>query len=149
MSVATLSAKRESFGHQYSASHNATAAAKAAGYSELRAGRTGYELLQRPDVAALVRELDAAKRAATGIDEPWIVDRLQSSLHTGTAWRFRAICPSLSSTSQPKQRRGGEQRGGTVPTMTYKPISASTRCPSSTTTGDGSDWNGRSAPPHR
>jgi hypothetical protein len=99
MSVATLSPKRESFAHHYSASHNATAAAKAAGYSELRAGRTGYELLQRRDVAALVRELDAAKRAATGIDEPWIVERLQSLLHTGTAWRFRAICPSLSSTN--------------------------------------------------
>ncbi len=41
MSVATLSPKRESFAHHYSASHNATAAAKAAGYSELRAGRTG------------------------------------------------------------------------------------------------------------
>ena len=76
MSAATLSAKRESFAHHYSASHNATAAAKAAGYSELRAGRTGYELLQRADVAALVRVLDAEKRAEIGIDEPWIVDRL-------------------------------------------------------------------------
>ena len=76
MSAATLSAKRESFAHHYSASHNATAAAKAAGYSELRAGRTGHELLQRADVAALVRVLDAEKRAEIGIDEPWIVDRL-------------------------------------------------------------------------
>ena len=47
-----------------------------AGYASGRANRTGYELLQKPLVLALVKELDAEERAETGIDEPWIVDRL-------------------------------------------------------------------------
>ena len=62
--------------HAYQTTDEDIELLKAAGYSELRAGRTGHELLQRADVAALVRELDAEKRAESGIDEPWIVDRL-------------------------------------------------------------------------
>jgi phage terminase small subunit len=76
MSTGTLSAKHKAFAHAYSATHNATAAAKDAGYAKNRAGRTGHELLQRPDVVALVEELDADKREATGIDEASVVDHL-------------------------------------------------------------------------
>ncbi len=42
----------------------------------MRADRTGYELLRKPDVAALISKLDSDKREASGIDEPWIVDKL-------------------------------------------------------------------------
>ncbi len=76
MSTATLTARQEQFAHHYSANHNAADAARRAGYASGRANRTGYELLQKPLVLALVKELDAEKRAETGIDEPWIVDRL-------------------------------------------------------------------------
>ena len=77
MNSGTPTAKHTAFAHAYSASHNATAAAREAGYSEARAGRTGYELLQRPDVAALVEKLDAEKRETAGVDEAWIVDGLR------------------------------------------------------------------------
>ena len=76
MSTATLTARQEQFAHHYSANHNAADAARRAGYASGRANRTGYELLQKPLVLALVKELDAEERAETGIDEPWIVDRL-------------------------------------------------------------------------
>ena len=76
MATATLSARHKAFAHAYSASHNATAAAREAGYAANRASRTGYELLHRPDIAALVERLDTAKRDATGVDELWIVQRL-------------------------------------------------------------------------
>ena len=89
MSTGTLSAKQRSFAHVYSASHNATQAARAAGYSETRAGRTGYELLQRPEVVALVSELDGEKRDATGVDEPWIVDRLVAIVEASMGGRPR------------------------------------------------------------
>jgi len=76
MSTATLTTRQEQFAHHYSANHNAADAARRAGYASGRANRTGYELLQKPLVLALVKELDAEERAETGIDEPWIVDRL-------------------------------------------------------------------------
>ena len=76
MATGTLNAKQREFAHHYSASHNSAAAARAAGYSELRADRTGYELLRKPDVAALISTLDSEKREASGVDEPWVVDKL-------------------------------------------------------------------------
>ena len=79
MPAAVLNAKQKEFAHHYSASHNATQAAVAAGYSERRARDTGSELLRKPDVAALVSELDAEKRGAqspmvpvlASIQGPW------------------------------------------------------------------------------
>ena len=76
MATAGLNAKQKDFAHHYSASHNATQAALAAGYSERRARHTGSELLKKPDVAALVSTLDFEKRETSGIDEPWVVDKL-------------------------------------------------------------------------
>ena len=32
--------------------------------------------MRKPDVAALISTLDSEKREATGIDEPWVVDKL-------------------------------------------------------------------------
>jgi len=78
MPTRALTAKQEEFAHHYSASHNASEAALAAGYSVARAKQTGHELLRKPNVAALVSELDTEKREAAGVDEAWIVDRLKS-----------------------------------------------------------------------
>ena len=76
MATATLSVKQREFAHHYSASHNSAEAARAAGYSVVRASRTGYELLRKPDVAALISTLDDEKREASGVDEPWVMDKL-------------------------------------------------------------------------
>ncbi len=76
MATGVLSVKQQEFAHHYSASHNSAEAARAAGYSAGRASRTGYELLRKPDVAALISTLDSEKREASGVDEPWVVDKL-------------------------------------------------------------------------
>ena len=76
MATATLTAKQKEFAHFFSSSHNSAEAARAAGYSVVRASRTGYELLRKPDVAALITTLDDEKREASGVDEPWVVDKL-------------------------------------------------------------------------
>jgi hypothetical protein len=89
MVAAGLNAKQKDFAHHYSASHNATQAALAAGYSERRARHTGSELLRKPDVAALVSELDAEKREAAGVDEPWIVDQLRTIVEASMLGRLR------------------------------------------------------------
>lgn len=81
--------KQKEFAHQYSASHNASEAALAAGYSVARARQTGHELLKKPDVSALVSELDAEKREAAGVDEPWIVDQLKTIVEQSMAGRPR------------------------------------------------------------
>ena len=86
VATAGLNAKQKDFAHHYSASHNATQAALAAGYSERRARHTGSELLRKPDVAALVSELDAEKREAAGVDEPWIVDQLKTIVEAVDVW---------------------------------------------------------------
>ncbi len=62
-----LSVKQREFAHHYSASHNSAEAARAAGYSVGRARRTGYELLEKPNVAALISTLDDEKREASGV----------------------------------------------------------------------------------
>jgi hypothetical protein len=84
-----LSVKQREFAHAYSASHNSAEAARAAGYSAGRARRTGYELLRKPDVAALVSTLDSEKREASGVDEPWVVDKLVAIVEASLQGRPR------------------------------------------------------------
>lgn len=89
MAAAGLNAKQKDFAHHYSASHNATQAALAAGYSERRARHTGSELLRKPDVAALISTLDEEKREASGVDEPWVVDKLRTIVEASIEGRPR------------------------------------------------------------
>ncbi len=89
MATGVLSVKQREFAHHYSASHNSAEAARAAGYSEARASRTGYELLRKPDVAALISTLDDEKREASGVDEPWVVDKLVAIVEASLVGRPR------------------------------------------------------------
>ncbi len=89
MATGVLSVKQREFAHHYSASHNSAEAARAAGYSEGRAKRTRYELLRKPDVAALVSTLDSEKREASGVDEPWVVDKLVEIVEASLVGRPR------------------------------------------------------------
>ena len=89
MATATLTAKQKEFAHHFSASHNSAEAARAAGYSVVRANRTGYELLRKPDVAALITTLEDEKREASGVDEPWVVDHLVAIVEASMSGRPR------------------------------------------------------------
>ena len=63
-----MNAKQRRFAEEYSIDHNATASAVRAGYAESRAKQTGYDLLAKPDVAALVAKLDREKADALGLE---------------------------------------------------------------------------------
>ena len=89
MATGTLTVKQKEFAHHFSASHNASEAALAAGYSPARARQTGHELLKKPDVASLVTELDVEKRDAAGVDGPWIVDQLRTIVEQSMSGRPR------------------------------------------------------------
>ena len=89
MATGTLNAKQRDFAHAYSASYNSAEAARGAGYSAGRAKRTGYELLRKPDVAALISTLDDEKREASGVDEPWVVDKLVTIVEASLSGRPR------------------------------------------------------------
>ncbi|MCH7920520.1 MAG: terminase small subunit, partial [Planctomycetes bacterium] len=56
------------FAHHFSQSHRGAESARLAGYSATRSNRTSWELLRKPDVAALIADLDDEKREASGID---------------------------------------------------------------------------------
>jgi phage terminase small subunit len=58
---ALKNAKREAFARHYCVDHNATQAAIRAGYSKRSANSIAYKLLQDPDIAERVSELDGAQ----------------------------------------------------------------------------------------
>ncbi len=60
-------AKHERFCREWVIDHNGMRAASAAGYAAGRLKQTAYELLQRPDVAARVAELDSKLLAKADI----------------------------------------------------------------------------------
>jgi hypothetical protein len=76
------------FAHHYSAHHRADQAAREAGYSPARCRQTGSELLRRPDVRALVIELDDRKRVLAGVDAAWIVAGLKEYAEGGLSGKY-------------------------------------------------------------
>jgi len=61
-----LQEKHEKFVRNYLVTRNATASAKAAGYSQISASVTGSKLLKNPDIIARIAELDST--GVTDID---------------------------------------------------------------------------------
>ena len=45
--------------------------------------------MRKPDVAALISNLDDEKRKATGVDEPWVVDQLKAIVEASMLGRPR------------------------------------------------------------
>ena len=75
-----MNERHRRFAEEYSIDHNGTKAAIRAGYSQVRAAATGSELIHRPDVAALVAELDAEKRDGLGIAAEELVAKVTEFL---------------------------------------------------------------------
>ena len=46
-------------------------------------------MLRKPDVAALISSLDSEKREASGVDEPWVVDKLVAIVEASMLGRPR------------------------------------------------------------
>lgn len=71
-----LNPKQQRFVEEYLIDANASGAAARAGYSDASAGRIGYQLLEKPHIAAAIRERQAERSRATRIDAAWVLNRL-------------------------------------------------------------------------
>lgn len=72
----SLTDKQEAFATEYARTFNATAAAKAAGYSENSAHAIGWENLRKPEIATRIHQLIMATGAAASAERGWITHRL-------------------------------------------------------------------------
>ncbi len=68
-----VNARQNLFVAEYLVSRNASAAAKAAGYSVGRAKQTGHRLLQHPAVASAIDKADRERRARLGLEADELV----------------------------------------------------------------------------
>lgn len=75
--LASAEHRRRRFAQEYSVHHNGAKAATDAGYSAATAKQTANRLLKRPDVQAMIRELDADKRERLGWDAERVVTELE------------------------------------------------------------------------
>lgn len=71
-----LTPKQLRFVEEYLVDLNASAAALRAGYSKRTAGQMGYELLNKPEIAAAIATAQAARSARTAITADWVLERL-------------------------------------------------------------------------
>lgn len=71
-----LTPKQERFVQEYLVDLNATAAASRAGYKEKTAGQTGHKLLQKPAIAAAIKEARAGLSERTEITQEMVVQEL-------------------------------------------------------------------------
>ena len=68
-----LNEKQEKFAQSYNIHRNATEAAKAAGYSDRSAANQGYRLINNPEIAERIEDLE--KELETNID---VVDEIEN-----------------------------------------------------------------------
>lgn len=71
-----MTPKQEAFVREYLIDLNAAAAARRAGYSADVANRIGAENLSKPDIAAAIAELKAARNERTEINADWVLRTL-------------------------------------------------------------------------
>lgn len=67
-----LTDKQRRFVEEYLVSHDASKAARAAGYSEKMAGRMGYQLKRKPEVAAEIERRDKAVAERAGLNAEYV-----------------------------------------------------------------------------
>jgi len=77
--------KRELFAREYLKDLNASAAAVRAGYSSVRAGQTGHELLRTLEVADRIAELAADRSARLEVDTDTVLRELLRMLQSDPA----------------------------------------------------------------
>lgn len=73
-----LTPKQERFCQEYVIDHNGTQAAIRAGYSEDTAGSQAYDLLQKPEISARVKELDQTAAEKLGLTAEWVLSNLKT-----------------------------------------------------------------------
>ncbi len=74
-----LTLRQEDFCRHYAATGNAAGAARDAGYAEGSARQTGYDLLERPDIAERVRDIRQAWHAVERAEAQILLGRLEQA----------------------------------------------------------------------
>ena len=77
MTKPKLTPKQKRFVEEYIIDLNATRAAKAAGYSEKTAYRTGCDNLNKPQVAKSIAELKAVQSARCAVNADYVINNLK------------------------------------------------------------------------
>lgn len=75
-----LTDKQEMFCQHYTATHNATEAAKLAGYSARTAGAVGHENLRKPEIEARIRELERPVLEQAGVNREVLLRELAGTI---------------------------------------------------------------------
>lgn len=118
--MAKLTARQERFVAEYLKSGNASAAARAAGYSERTADQLGYQLLQKPSVASAIAAGQAARTKRTQIDMDFVVTRLAvEAQRTGKGASHSARVAALAQLRQHLAGTGADDEAQSL-TITIK-----------------------------
>ncbi len=122
--AAPLTLRQEEFCRHYAATGNAAGAAREAGYAEGSARQTGYDLLERPDIAERVRAIRAAWRAVERAEAQILLGRLEqawdAAVEQGSASLMIRVV-KLQAELSGLDRRGGGRRAGLWPLPGERP----------------------------
>ncbi len=116
--AAPLTLRQEDFCRHYAATGNAAGAARDAGYAEGSARQTGYDLLERPDIAGRVRAIRQAWHAVERAEAQILLDRLEqawdAAVEQGSASLMIRVV-KLQAELSGLDRRGTHRRAGLWP----------------------------------
>ncbi len=116
--AAPLTLRQEDFCRHYAATGNAAGAARDAGYAEGSARQTGYDLLERPDIAGRVRAIRQAWHAVERAEAQILLDRLEqawdAAVEQGSASLMIRVV-KLQAELSGLDRRGAGRRAGLWP----------------------------------
>lgn len=91
LSAKKMSAKKMAFVFEYQKDLNASAAATRAGYAPSAAGKSGWRLLQEPDVQAALAETAGARSVRTAIDADYVLQGIRSVTETAVEQGEQAV----------------------------------------------------------
>jgi hypothetical protein len=80
--LVNISSRQKQFIIEYLIDHNATRAARAAGYNEKYAGRYGHKLVHDPRIKEELSRLQAKKREISGITQEYVLYNLRDILES-------------------------------------------------------------------
>ena len=110
-----LTLRQEAFCRHFAGTGNAAGAARAAGYAEGSARQTGHDLLERPDIAARVRDIRQAWRAVEREEAQILLGRLEQAwdvaVEKGSATLMLRVVRLQAELSGLDRRHAGRRAG--------------------------------------
>ena len=110
-----LTLRQEAFCRHFAATGNAAGAAREVGYAEGSARQTGHDLLERPDIAARVRDIRQAWRAVEREEAQILLGRLEQAwdvaVEKGSATLMLRVVKLQAELSGLDRRHAGRRAG--------------------------------------